>query len=103
MLLLPLDLEGSVPDDTPPAVLEGRSAELLRRLLLLYAAVLLVLLPLAWYLAYVGSLRRVLSRSQRGSGALLTRFDGEGNSERWRERSVEWYSASSFRADAFQS
>src|SRR5205823_13714725 len=45
----------------------------------------------------------VLRRSQRGSGALLTRFDAEGSSERWRERSVEWYSASSFRADAFQS
>ncbi|HKI33616.1 MAG TPA: ATP-binding protein [Gemmataceae bacterium] len=43
---------------TPPAVLEGRSARLLRLLLLLYAAVLVVLLPLAWYLAYVGTLRQ---------------------------------------------
>jgi signal transduction histidine kinase len=43
---------------TPPAVLQGRSAQLLRRLLLLYAVVLVVLLLLAWYLAYVGTLRR---------------------------------------------
>jgi signal transduction histidine kinase len=47
---------------TPPAVLEGRSTGLLRRLLLFYTAVLLVLLPLAWYLAYVGSLRRARER-----------------------------------------
>jgi signal transduction histidine kinase len=43
---------------TPPALLKENSRRLLGRLLLLYAAVLLVLLSLAWYLAYLGSLRR---------------------------------------------
>jgi signal transduction histidine kinase len=56
---------------TPPAVLEGRSAQLLRRLLLLYAAALLVLLPLAWYLAYVGSLRRARERQLAASESRL--------------------------------
>jgi signal transduction histidine kinase len=58
---------------TPPAVLEGRSAQLLRRLLLLYAVVVLVLLPLAWYLAYVGSLRRGHERAlAQSEGRLRT-------------------------------
>jgi len=61
------DLEGGdagliVLAHTPPALLEARSHQLLRRLLLLYAAALLVLLPLVWYLAYVGSLRRAHER-----------------------------------------
>jgi signal transduction histidine kinase len=43
---------------TPPAVLEGQSARLLRQLVLLYSVIVLVLVPFAWYLAYVGSLRR---------------------------------------------
>jgi signal transduction histidine kinase len=47
---------------TPPDVLHAASTRSLRRLLLLYGAVLLVLLPLAWYLAYVGSLRRARER-----------------------------------------
>jgi signal transduction histidine kinase len=39
-------------------VLEGQSARLLRQLVLLYSVIVLVLVPFAWYLAYVGSLRR---------------------------------------------
>jgi signal transduction histidine kinase len=56
---------------TPPDVLHGASTRALRRLLLLYGAVLLVLLPLAWYLAYVGSLRRARERQLAESEARL--------------------------------
>jgi len=56
---------------TPPALLNARSAQLLRRLLLLYTVVVLVLLALAWYLAYVGSLRRAHERRIEESEARL--------------------------------
>jgi signal transduction histidine kinase len=42
----------------PPAVLEGRALLLLRRLLVLAGVVLVLVLVLAWYLAYAAALRR---------------------------------------------
>jgi signal transduction histidine kinase len=42
----------------PADVLGRRSTQLLQRLLLLYGVVVLVVLALAWYLAYAGTLRR---------------------------------------------
>jgi signal transduction histidine kinase len=60
-----------VVSHVPPAVLDGRSGQLLRRLLLLYAFVALVLLPLTWYLAYVGSVRRAHERQLEESEARL--------------------------------
>jgi signal transduction histidine kinase len=58
---------------TPPDVLEARPRELLRRLLLLYGVIILVLLPLAWYLAYVGSVRRAHERQlEESEGRLRT-------------------------------
>jgi signal transduction histidine kinase len=56
---------------TPPAVLQAESNQLLRRLLLLYCVVVLVLFLLAWYLAYVGSLRRAHERQIEESEARL--------------------------------
>jgi signal transduction histidine kinase len=56
---------------TPPALLEQRSAQLLRRLVLLYAVVVLVLLALAWYLSYVRSLQRAHERQIEESEARL--------------------------------
>jgi signal transduction histidine kinase len=60
-----------VVSHVPPAVLGERSEQLLRRLLLLYAVVILVLMPLAWYLAFVGSVRRAHERQLEESEARL--------------------------------
>jgi signal transduction histidine kinase len=54
-----------------PRVLDGRATLLLQRLLLLYAVVLLLVLVLAWYLAYAGALRRDHERDLADSAARL--------------------------------
>jgi signal transduction histidine kinase len=46
----------------PAEVLDGRSTQLLRRLLLLYAVVLVVAFVLAWFLAHAGALRQLHER-----------------------------------------
>jgi signal transduction histidine kinase len=56
---------------TAPEVLDAASTQALRRLLLLYGAVLLILLPLSWYLAHVGSLRRQRERELAASEGRL--------------------------------
>ncbi len=48
-----------------PEVLEEQSAGMLRRLLLLYGAILVILLPLAWYLAYVRHTSRRARKEQQ--------------------------------------
>jgi signal transduction histidine kinase len=55
----------------PPQVLFGRATLLLDRLLLLYGVVLVLVLLLAWYLAYVGVLRRDHERHLAESAARL--------------------------------
>jgi signal transduction histidine kinase len=42
----------------PPDVLEGRPRQLLARMLVVYGVALCLILALAWYLAYVGAVRR---------------------------------------------
>ena len=54
-----------------PAVLEGPATRLLRTLLSLAGVVLLVILVLAWYLAFVGTLRRNQERQLADSEARL--------------------------------
>jgi signal transduction histidine kinase len=56
---------------TPPDVLDAGSDRFLRRMLLLYVVLLVMLLPLAWYLAYVGSLRRAHERQLEESESRL--------------------------------
>jgi signal transduction histidine kinase len=62
----------------PAEVLAGRSTQLLHRLLLLYGVVLVVVLVLAWYLAYAGGLRqqhqRQLAESEARLRALSTKL-----------------------------
>jgi signal transduction histidine kinase len=55
----------------PPPVLSGRTTALLHRLLLLYGAVLGLLLPLSWYLGYIGAVRRCQGRQLAASEARL--------------------------------
>jgi signal transduction histidine kinase len=55
----------------PPSVLDGRANVLLRRLSLLSGVVLLLLLVLAWYLAYAAALRRDHERHLAESAARL--------------------------------
>ena len=52
--------ENPITKDTkqPDKVLYDKSAQFLRRLLLLYGVAVLLLLVLAWYLAYAAALRR---------------------------------------------
>ena len=69
-----------------PATLEAKSIQLLRRFLLLYGVVLLVLLPLAWYLALVGSLRRAQQRQLRESEARLRALSSQLISSQEMER-----------------
>jgi signal transduction histidine kinase len=69
----------------PPQVLFGRATLLLDKLLLLYGVVLVLVLILAWYLAYIGVLRRDHERHLADSAArlrslsmqLLTAQEGE--------------------------
>jgi signal transduction histidine kinase len=56
---------------TPARVLDGSAPRLLERLLLLYGVVLLLLIVLAWYLAYAGVLRRDHERHLAESAARL--------------------------------
>jgi signal transduction histidine kinase len=65
----PLDTEVSenrlvVVAYLPPEVLDGRARQSLRGLLLLYGVLLVLVLSLTWYLAYVGELRRDHLREQ---------------------------------------
>jgi signal transduction histidine kinase len=55
----------------PPSVLSSRATVLLRRLLLLYGVVLVLLLVLAWYLGYTGAVRRSQGRRLAESEARL--------------------------------
>jgi signal transduction histidine kinase len=55
----------------PTRVLNGRATRLLERLLLLYGLVLVLVLILAWYLAFVGVLRRDHERHLADSEARL--------------------------------
>src|SRR5690242_19489835 len=55
----------------PPRELNGRATRLLERLLLIYGLVLVLVLILAWYLAYVGALRRDHERHLADSEARL--------------------------------
>jgi signal transduction histidine kinase len=56
---------------TPPAVLDDRATRLLERLLMLAGVVLVLVFALAWYLAYVGVLRRDHERNLADSAARL--------------------------------
>jgi len=56
---------------TPPDVLEARSGQLARRLVLLYGVLVFALLPLAWYLAYIGSQRKAHERQLEESEGRL--------------------------------
>jgi signal transduction histidine kinase len=58
----------------PADVLDGRSTQLLRRLLLLYGVVLVVVLALAWYLAYAGALRQKHEQQLADSEARLRKL-----------------------------
>jgi signal transduction histidine kinase len=55
----------------PPAVLEARAGVLLRRLLLVSGGVLVLVLVLAWFLAYAGAVRRDHERHLADSEARL--------------------------------
>jgi signal transduction histidine kinase len=60
-----------VVSHVPPDVLTERTTLLVHRLLLLYGVVLLLLLGLAWYLGYVGALRREHERQLADSEGRL--------------------------------
>jgi signal transduction histidine kinase len=55
----------------PPDVLDSRATALLRRLLLLSGVALVLVLGLAWYLGYVGALRRAHERQLADSESRL--------------------------------